>query len=365
MKKIFVVFASAGAGHQKAAEALYYYLRKEFPGLEIRILDILDYSHPIVKRLYSDGYIFLISKLPWVWYFLYRVSSYLGNNLLIAIANYKNSTAFCDLLKKEKPDLVISTHFLTSSIISVFKKRTVSNKPNLITIITDYTLHPFWIGRGVDLYITSCAYVKEELQKCAIEKDKIKVYGIPAKDTFYLTAKRDEFAHKHHIDSKEFTVLVITGAIGIGPIEHIVKALAGKAQVLVVCGKNKSLYDRLSLMRLPLVKVFPLINYVDELMSVSDVVVTKAGGLTITEGLAKGLPLVFFSSVPGLETANERVISGYGAGFRTGGVIEIVRTVLSLKNNPELYKAAIENIKRLRNQTSLQDIAAEVMHFGE
>ena len=114
------------------------------------------------------------------------------------------------------------------------------------------------------------------------------------------------------------------------------------------------------MMRLPLVKPFPLINYVDELMSVSDVVLTKAGGLTITESLAKRLPMVFFSSIPGLETANERTLKRYGAGFRAGGVPEIVRTVLSLKNNPELYKATVENIQRVRNVTTLKDIAGEL-----
>lgn len=358
--KVFVVYVSAGAGHQKAAEALFDYLKRESPNLEIKLLDILDYSLPIVKRLYSGGYVFLISKLPWMWYFLYRLSSYCGNNSLIALANYKNSIAFCDLLKKETPDAVISTHFLTSSILSVFKRRNVSYKPHLVTIITDYTLHPFWIGSGVDLYITSCAYVKEELQKRGIENDKIKAYGIPAKHTFYLPAKRDELAQKHGISSNEFTVLVITGAIGIGPIEQIAKALAGKVQVLVVCGKNSRLYERISMLRLPLVKLFPLINYVDELMSVADVVLTKAGGLTITESLAKNLPMVFFSSVPGLETANERTLCGCGAGFRARGVPEIVSRVLSLKNNAELYKRTRENIAGIRNQSTLKDIAEEV-----
>ena len=360
MSKVFIVYASAGAGHQKAAEALFDYLKRESPSLEIRLLDILDYSHPLVKRLYSDGYIFLISKLPWVWYFFYRLSSYLGNHPVISLSNYRNSGAVCGLLRKERPDVGISTHFLSSSIIRVFKRRALSPKPRLVAIITDYTLHPFWIGEGVDLYITSCAYVKEQLEKRGIESERIKAYGIPAKDTFYVPAQRNEIAQKHKIAPKEFTVLVITGAIGIGPIEHIVKALAGKAQVLVVCGRNKRLYERISMMRLPLVKPFPLINYVDELMSVSDVVLTKAGGLTITESLAKRLPMVFFSSIPGLETANERTLKRYGAGFRAGGVPEIVRTVLSLKNNPELYKATVENIQRVRNVTTLKDIAGEL-----
>ena len=403
MKKVFIVYASAGAGHQKAAEALYEYLKRTRPDLCLKLIDILDYSNHIVKFSYSKGYIFLITKFPWAWYLLYRLSSFFANNYFRLFSDYLACQPFVDLLKKEKPDVVVSTHFLTSGVLSVFKKKhpqylmgqstgdlipchsRESGNPDsrdspvkpgndrippfsdrlpqdvfrLITIITDYTLHPYWIGDGVDSYIASCEYVKDCLLTKKIQKDKIKVYGIPVKEKFYLPSDRKTAAQKLGVDPLKFTALIMTGAVGIGPIKEIVQALADDVQLLVICGKNQRLFDRLTKLNLANVKVYPLIDYVDELMSVSDVVLTKAGGLTISESLAKGLPMIFFSSIPGLETANEEVICESGAGIKGKSVEEIKNTLFSLKANPSLYQDTKQKAINLRKVTTLKDLSME------
>lgn len=358
--KAFIVYASAGAGHQKAAEALYEYLKDTRRDLELRLINILDYTSAPFKLLYSKGYIFLISRLPWLWYILYRSSFFFSDNPFHFRFDYINSLPFVDLLRNERPDVVISTHFLTSSVITVFKKQEPSYNFRNISIVTDYNLHPFWVGQGVDLYITSCDYVKEELLKRGVALEKIKAYGIPARDRFYSTSDRNDTAQKLGVDPGKFTVLIITGAIGIGPIEQIVRALADDAQLLVVCGKNKGLYNRIIEMRHDQVKPFPLINNVDELMSVSDLVLTKAGGLTITEALAKNLPIIFFASVPGLETSNAEVINKYGVSFIANSVTRIKKAVLLLKNTPEAYKKMRKNLNLISKKNTLQDISSQI-----
>jgi len=359
VKKVFIVYASAGAGHQKAAEALYEYLKKSRIDLDVKLIDILDYSNYIVKFSYSNGYIFLITKLPWVWYILYRLSSFFASNYFRLLSDYLACQPFVDLLKKEKPDVVVSTHFLTSSVLSVSKKKYPQYAFRLITIITDYTLHPYWIGPGVDTYIASCEYVKDCLLTREIQKDKIKIYGIPVKEKFYLPSDRKTAAQKLGVNPAKFTALIMTGAVGIGPIEEIVQALADDVQLLVICGKNQRLFDRLTKLNLANVKVYPLIDYVDELMSVSDIVLTKAGGLTISESLAKGLPMIFFSSIPGLETANEEVICESGAGIKGKSVEEIKNTLFSLKANPSLYQDTKQKAINLRKVTTLKDLSME------
>lgn len=361
LKKVFIVYASAGAGHQKAAEALYQYLKKSRTDLDLKLIDILDYSNSIVKFSYSKGYIFLITKLPWVWYAIYRLSGFFFDNYFRRFLDYFACEPFVKLLKEEKPDVVFSTHFLTSSVLSVYKKKNPSHAFSLPTIITDYTLHPYWIGSGVDVYIVSCEYVKDCLLTRKIQKDKIKVYGIPVKDRFYLSSDRKAAAKRLGVDPDKFTALIMTGAVGIGPIEEIARALAGNIQLLIICGRNQKLFDRLTKLNLADVKIYPLIDYVDELMSVSDIVLTKAGGLTISESLAKGLPMVFFSSIPGLETANEKVICKSGAGIKAKTVEEIKNSLFFLKSNSYAYQDIKQNTIRLKKADTLKDLSVETL----
>ncbi len=359
MNEAFIVYASAGAGHQKAAESLHEYLKNTRPDLSLKLIDILDYSNYIVRFFYSKGYIFLITKLPWVWYAIYRLSACFPDNYLRRFLDYLACQPFVNLLKKERPDIIFSTHFLTSSVLSVYKEKYPCHPFRLITIITDYTLHPYWIGTGFDTYIASCEYVKDCLLTKGISIDKIKVYGIPVKEKFYLPSDRKATAQKLGIDPVRFTALIMTGAIGIGPIEEIVQALAGDTQLLVICGRNQKLFDRLTKLNLANVKIYPLIDYVDELMSVSDIVLTKAGGLTISESLAKGLPMIFFSSIPGLETSNEKVICKSGAGIKVKTVEEIKNTLFFLKSNFASYQDIKHKLTCLKKDTTLKDLSME------
>ena len=194
-----------------------------------------------------------------------------------------------------------------------------------------------------------------------IEKDKIKVYGIPVKEKFYLSSDRKEAAKKLGVDPEKFTALIMTGAVGIGPIEEIVKALTSDIQLLVICGRNQKLYNRLTKLNLMDVKIYPLIDYVDELMSVSDIVLTKAGGLTISESLAKTLSMVFFSSIPGLETANEKVIAKLGAGIKVKSIKEIKNTLFYLKSNPAAYDDINQKVAHLRKAAALKDLSLEIL----
>ncbi|TAN59303.1 hypothetical protein EPN16_07480, partial [bacterium] len=354
---VLIVYATAGAGHKKAAQALESYLQNTRPELSSKAIDILDYTPKFFRALYSEGYTFLISRLPWLWFILYRVSYLLSNNPIFACIDYITSQPFIRLLKREKYDIVISTHFLVNSAISVYKNKNPEINLRLISIITDYNLHPIWISEAVSAYITSCGYVKDELIKRGVDEAKIKDFGIPAHPKFYASLDRGAIALKLGVDQSRFTALIMTGAFGIGPIEKIVESLAGKMQLLVVCGRNRGLYSRLSSANLKGVKVYPLVENVEELMSVSDAILTKAGGLSITESLIKGLPMIFFSNIPGLETANARVISGCGAGFIADAISDIKRAILSLESDRSLYEKTRLNINKIKHIDTLDRLS--------
>lgn len=355
--KVLIVYATAGAGHKKAAQALQGHLQNTHPEISSNAIDILDYTPKFFKLLYSEGYTLLISKLPWLWYILYRVSYLFPGNSFFAYFDYLTTQPFVHLLRKDKYDIVVSTHFLVNSTISIYKNKNPESNLRLVSIITDYNLHPIWISEAVDAYITSCDYVKDELIKRGVNEAKIKDFGIPAHSKFYASLDRKAIALELGVDPSRFTALIMTGAFGIGPIEEIVESLAGKMQLLVVCGKNAGLYQRLSAANFNGVKVYPLVENVEELMSVSDAILTKAGGLSITESLIKGLPMIFFSNIPGLETANARVISGYGAGFIAEAVGEIKRTAISLENDRSLYEKTRLNINKIKHIDTLAKLS--------
>ena len=180
-------------------------------------MTFLDYTPDLFRLLYSRGYIFLISKLPWLWYLIYRISAFSANNKIFAYLDYLTALPFVDLLERERPDAVISTHFLTSSILTVFKKKNPGRKIKLVSIVTDYNLHPLWLGEGVDLYVAACDFARAELLRRKVSPDRIMVCGIPVKEKFYRQEDRRQIAAKYGIKDSLFTVLVITGAVGLGP----------------------------------------------------------------------------------------------------------------------------------------------------
>jgi processive 1,2-diacylglycerol beta-glucosyltransferase len=150
-------------------------------------------------------------------------------------------------------------------------------------------------------------------------------------------------------------VLVATGSFGIGPIEEIVEKLEG-FQVIVVCGNNRTLYQSLSERHLAHAHVLGLVNNMHELMAVSDAMVTKPGGLSISEALVSGLPMIFFNAIPGQETGNILVLKAYGIGISGCGIEGICEELKKMKASKELFLTAREKIKALARPSSVSDI---------
>lgn len=348
---IILVYASAGAGHRKAAEAIYDYYRRSGRTADIRLIDVLDRTNFLVANLYAHGYLFLINHAIWLWRFIFWLTSVrtLGAviNRLNSLFNRINTLEFNRYLIKEQPEIIISTHFLSSEI-AAYLKRTRKIKSQVITVITDFGVHPFWLSEGTDLYIAATSYTKETLINNGIEERRIRVYGIPVDYRFTRQYSQREARGKLGIGENRFTVLITTGSFGIGPVEKIVNALHKDVQLIVVCAKNKALYRRLNRRGYSDVKVFGFIDNIEEAMAASDIAIIKPGGLTISEILCMELIPLFICPIPGQETENIKILERYGIGRRIKNISGIREIVLGYKNNPQLIAEAKENIGRLR-----------------
>jgi len=354
-----VVYASAGAGHFKAAEAIYKCLKDRHKDVDARLIDILDNTSFFFRLSYTTGYSFLINHAVFLWKVAFYATevSFL-RRLTRAIArflNRLNTKKFINLLCREKPDLIISTHFLTSEISAYLKNNKKINS-KLTTVITDFGVHPFWISRGTDFYIVASDFTKKIMTDYGIEESKVKALGIPIDKKFLKEYDRGALCDKLGIDKNKFTALIVTGSFGMGPIEEIVELLHGEVQLLVVCANNKRLYKKLKEKNYPDCSVFGFVDNVQELMSAADIIITKPGGLTSSEVLAIGIVPIFISAIPGQETENVKALEKYGVGLSVKNIRDIKKIVLDYKNNPEKFRKNKENINAIKKPHATEEI---------
>jgi len=361
--KVLITYASAGAGHQKVAEAIFDYLQANRKDLKLELVDILPYANPFFRFLYHRGYLLLVNQATWLWRFLFwftglKPARGICRKISI-ITNYLSCLDFIRFLKNENFDFIISTHFLNSELASGLK---IKNKINskLVTVITDFGVHPFWVSESTDIYAVASEFTRAELLKADVKEETIKVTGIPANPKFNSERNRQGLARKLGLDPEKFTVLLITGSFGLGPLEKIAENLNDKAQVLVVCAKNYSLYSRLEKKNLDNVKVYGFVNNTHELMAVSDVIVTKPGGSSIAELLNCGLFPIFISSIPGQEENNVKALSAYGVGIKLEKVKDIRDFIISLKENPQKAKNLKQNILAAARPFACQELAGAI-----
>ncbi len=349
MPKVLIVYNSAGSGHKRVAQAIFKEFSTKFK--DIKIIDALDYTNFLFRFIYTDGYFLLSLYLPKIWrFFFYLCESRflsLPVDLIRFCTNRLNSKKLNKFLIKEKPDIVIGTHFFINEVISFLKKRG-SVKSYLVSVITDFCAHRFWIQEGVDLYIVGTKETKKELVKKGVSEDKIEILGIPVDRKFYTPQDKKFLCERLDLREDMFTILIVTGAFGSNMIRKVVDHLKDEIQIICVCGKNRKLFNKLVYKRYRFTKVFGLVENMDELMSVSDLIITKPGGSTTSEALVKFLPMVFISIIPGQEEKNAKIMVDSGVGRIPKSIKELRETVFYWKENPEELNRIRKKIGEIR-----------------
>ena len=361
--KVLITYASAGAGHRRAAEAVYDYLKSNRKDLELELLDILTIANPFFRFCYNGGYPFLVHYFAWLWGFFFWMTEFVLTRWVsrkcAIIVNYFGCYKFESFLVKKDFDYIISTHFLNSELAANLKLKN-KIKAKLITVITDFGVHPFWISRGTNFYIAASELTKDKLLGMGVKESEIKVCGIPFSSSFVKSQDRGKLAVKFGIDADKFTVLAMTGSFGVGPLEEIAEGLCNDAQILVVCAKNKKLFSRLVKKNLANVKVFGFVNNAQELMGASDVIITKPGGSSIAELLNMELLPIFISPIPGQEQENIRILASYGVGKVGKNIKQIRELIIEFKDNPQEIESLKKNIAQIAKPSASQEIASVI-----
>lgn len=361
--KIIITYGSAGAGHFKAAKAIYDYLKEHCPAIELKLVDAIEESSCLFRFFYTQGYSFLIRHGSSLWWWAFWLTAFKALRWIsvpiTSFINRINTRGFANFLIQENPDFIISTHFLASYVACRLKKAK-KIKSNLLTVITDFAVHPYWVQGSTDTYVVATEFTKEQLVAEGIESERIKDWGIPVEEKFLNQFDKVSLRKIFGIDENKFSALIMTGSFGIGPLGEIVDALYRDVQILVVCASNKKLYARLKSRNLSGVYVFGFVDNIQELMAASDIIITKPGGLTISEILCMELPPIFISEIPGQEAGNLAVLRTYGIGLSPKSIKEIKNTVLDLKEHPDKLKSIQENIKQIKKTNTLRKICNAV-----
>ncbi len=353
--RVLLMYITKVSGHRQATVAIQKSLKQLNPEVEAPTVNGFGYTYPILEKVVNSAYMSVIKRTPKVWDYMYDNPKIVKKSQ--SIKNFLHKTSYDKVAKlflRHDPDVVVCTQAFPCGMVAHYK-REHNLKTTIIGVLTDFSPHSFWINDGVDYYVVPSIEAKERFIKKGIPSDAIKVYGIPMRSKFSVQLDKKPIAEKLGLDPNMPTIVVMGGGQGLGPIKTIVKSLIKvqmEFQMVVLAGVNKKIIS--SLMRYTKksdkkILIYEFATNVDELMELATIIITKPGGITTAECLAKGLPMVIINPIPGQEMRNTDFLIKKGVGIRIDGTNDIGEEVELLLKSPErlasMSKAAYENAR--------------------
>ncbi|MBU8918419.1 glycosyltransferase [Bacillus sp. FJAT-29953] len=358
-EKILILTGNYGDGHIQVANALNEAIQIRFPDLEPVVFDFMEWVHPYSNQVSRFIYLQGVKKFPQVYGYIYqktrRVNTFskmMKTILSTGLGRMKK------LLEEVEPTVVVSTFPLAAAVMSKLKSFGLTDIPT-VTTITDHTDHSCWIYPYTDQYIVGSKLVRDALISLGVEKKRIAHTGIPIRQQFSQTFKREEICEKYGLDPQMPTVLVMGGGCGmIGDGSSTIQefdALPQPIQLIVVCGHNEKLRLQLkeklknSKHRIHLTGY---IDYVHELMAISDLMITKPGGVTTFEAIAMELPMLLYKPIPGQEQDNAKFLVRSGVAVQAKTDRDLTNQLSKLLSTPKLLHQMRESSKQFHPKES-------------
>ncbi len=373
MKKVLIFYGSYGWGHLSAARNLKDCIEKNYDNTEVLLVDCIEYINKILNKVTTKAYTDFSKNARWIWKQIYYGAESGGLSLVSNSINRVMAIKLNKLIQDYKPDLIISTHPFSSQMCAILKEKGKVTCP-LATIMTDYAPHNQWLvaHKYVDYYFVAHEGMKEDLIKRGIKKSKIFATGIPLSNRFLLNYDKAKILNEYNLSIDKKTILFFAGGeYGFGKDKtfNMLKSIITNfpyLQVIAIAGRNvkmKARFDELvdETHSKDAVKILSYTNQVPELMSVSDLVITKPGGLTTTESLASGLPLIVIDPLPGQEEENATFVEKSGAGIWIKKEDNIEKVLSNLFSKP--YDLTNMKIKArlIAKKNSTKDICEKLL----
>ena len=386
IKKVLIMSASTGGGHNRAARAIKEELESrtiDNMSIECEIVDSLKLVNNTMDKVISRGYEKSALYTPKAYGSVYRFSettiaskNEFKTNPLTSLMARK----FKHLLNESTPDLIIGTHPFPMIALSTLKKNnnihslsrsesfyksTKVDIPPMISVLTDYTTHSTWIQNEIDYYIVGHEYVKELLVYEGVDSEKVKAFGIPVEKSFLSHRDRETVLTELGLSPEKLTVLLMGGSFGAGNIKETLEdliAIDRDFQILVITGRNEHLKDKLSKMldstiHIKNICLLGYTNKMNDILASIDVLISKPGGLTTTEALLNDVPMIVPYFIPGQEEENLDFLTNCGAALRTTKKYSLPVLLKVLIDDPSRLDNLRKNIKSIRKFDSAVNIS--------
>lgn len=359
--KILILSGTYGEGHQQAAIAIHEAAKLRYPDMEVEVLDFMEMAHPFIHPVSRYLFMYGIKKFPLLHGYLYQKTRHNNSSFMLHTFTFFSIRRLLNLLKDIQPSIVVSTFPFAAAAMSILRTYSLTDI-STVTIITDHTNHSYWIHPFTDQYIVGSEQVYKALTQSGVLDSQIAMTGIPIKPEFSVTYSRQFLKSKHGLDPDLKTVLVMGGGWGImgdgvASLE-VLEKLPFQIQLIYVCGRNQKLKKQLAA-RLQSSKhrvlITGYINYVHELMAISDLMITKPGGLTTSEAIAMQLPMLLYRPLPGQEQDNAEFLLQSGVAIQAETNTDLTHKLSYLLENTDALLTMTDKTKQFHIKSSAFD----------
>ncbi len=375
--KILLLSVSAGAGHVRAAQAVQAAARAR--GFEAEHIDVMDLVPKLFRKLYAESFIFMVNRNPALWGYLYHSSDRAKPDGTLAklrrIIERVNTRKLAGAIADAAPTHIISTHFLPSQLVGRMKAKDRLSQP-LWTVVTDFDVHALWVQSNQDGFCVAADEIGWRLRdrlKALPDADDatratpIRDTGIPIAPGFSQPLDRAACARELGIDPAKITFLLMSGGLGVGAIDQLaarILAVPGDFQVVAMAGKNQELLTNLTRLGAAHPGRLQAVGFTttpERLMAVADLAITKPGGLTTSECLALGLPLLVVSPIPGQEERNSDFLLEHGAALKAHDGAGVEYRIRQLLADPGRIATLKRNARALGKPAAAKAVLDQVL----
>lgn len=370
--RVLLLSASSGAGHVRAAQAL----EKAFLArgdCSVEHIDAIHYASKLFQRIYDKTYIAMVRRAPEMMGVLYDRTDQPWKHLRRRLAlDRLNTQPMIRLLKRVQPDLCIATHFLPAEIIAWLIAKGKLKARNAI-VVTDYDVHAMWLCRTVDRYYVAMEESAEYLAQVGVPREKLRITGIPVDPACAVAVEREAARRHLKLAPGVPVILIAAGGYGIGPVEQLVQdlLLLGKPwQIVAIAGKAEKVRRRLEEISesagnlpggAPRLCAVGFTTEMDLYMAATDLLVGKAGGLTTSEALARGLPMALIEPIPGQEERNADHLLEAGAAIRCNNIPAAAWKIAKLVGDERRMARMKEAARSMGRPGAAADIAEDAL----
>jgi processive 1,2-diacylglycerol beta-glucosyltransferase len=349
--RVLFISAPVGAGHIKAAQSISAAICRKHDNVETKIANVFDFFNVNLGKNILSAYLKILEMFPKIYGMMYGwgnesgfalvgrqvISRYLAKRMEKYILGYN-------------PDVIVCTHATPAGIVSSLIKEKKISIP-VVVVVTDFVVHRLWIYSEISHYIVANERMYEFLTDHGISSSCIKVMGIPVDEKFSRLSDKEKIVSELQFSNQIKTILIMGGGAGILPMDDILiccENISIPLQIIVVTGNNKEMYKTLISLQPKLrnkVEVLGYVSYVNELMEISDLIISKPGGMTCAETLCVGIPMLIYRPIPGQEVANTTYLIDHQVALRADTLQDVQAIV------EKLFIEQPEELTRLRQNT--------------